>query len=179
MSFASTTVKELEQEVRSGKPLRLLDVRTPAEFGSVHATVAKNLPLDRVSPAAVEAILGPTTADCPLYVICKAGGRSRKACDNLAAAGMTNLINVDGGTDAWVSAGLPVERGAFMIPVEGQVKALIGALAILGAVLASYAHPAWIWLSGAAGAAMLISGITGFCGIAAVFAKMPWNQRGS
>lgn len=56
-------------------------------------------------------MLGPTSADKPLYVICKAGGRSRSACELLTSAGMTNIINVDGGTDAWIAAGLPVEHG--------------------------------------------------------------------
>lgn len=177
MSFASIGVKEVAQRIQAGQKLRLVDVRSPAEFRSVHATVATNLPLDRVAPAAVESALGPTTTENPIYVICKAGGRSRKACELLDSGGMTNIVNVEGGTDAWIAAGLPVERGAATIPVDGQVRLLMGGLIALGAILAATAHPAWIWLSGALGAALVISGVTGWCGIAVVMAKMPWNQR--
>ena len=46
-----------------------------------------------------------------LYFICKSGGRSAKAVEKMIAAGFTNVVSVDGGTDAWTAAGLPVERG--------------------------------------------------------------------
>ena len=50
-------------------------------------------------------------ADEPLYFICHLGGRSAAACMMFTAAGYSNVVNIEGGTDAWLAAGLPTERG--------------------------------------------------------------------
>ena len=42
---------------------------------------------------------------------CKSGRRSALACEQMAAAGYTDLVNVAGGFDAWLAAGLPEARG--------------------------------------------------------------------
>jgi adenylyltransferase/sulfurtransferase len=47
--------------------------------------------------------------DRPLVFICQVGQRSALACEFAAAAGFKELYNVEGGTDAWLKAGLPVE----------------------------------------------------------------------
>jgi rhodanese-related sulfurtransferase len=147
------------------------------EFRSVHATVAKNLPLDKVNAAAVQELLGATDTSNPLYVICKSGGRSRKACEALTAAGVTSIVNVEGGTDAWARCGLPVERGGYSITVDGQVRIIMGSLVILSVILSRTVDPNWIWLSAFIGAALIFVGLTNWCGLALVIAKMPWNQR--
>lgn len=43
-----------------------------------------------------------------MYVICQSGSRSRTACAHLVEQGLTNVVNVEGGTAAWRQAGLPV-----------------------------------------------------------------------
>ncbi len=48
-------------------------------------------------------------ADKPVYVICNSGNRSRTASDTLIRLGFTEVYNVDGGIQAWLKAGLPVE----------------------------------------------------------------------
>ena len=45
-----------------------------------------------------------------LYVICKMGGRSAKACQQFVDANIANIVNVTGGTDAWLEAGYDVDR---------------------------------------------------------------------
>ncbi|NBQ54400.1 MAG: rhodanese-like domain-containing protein [Proteobacteria bacterium] len=87
---------------------KLIDVRTDEEFTQVHATGAVHIVLNKISRAALAAagIKDPATN---LYLICKAGGRSRQACQMLAAEGFTNLHNVSGGTMAWVEEDLPHE----------------------------------------------------------------------
>jgi rhodanese-related sulfurtransferase len=47
--------------------------------------------------------------DLPLAVICAGGYRSSAACSLLARRGFRRLLNVVGGTTAWMQAGLPVE----------------------------------------------------------------------
>jgi rhodanese-related sulfurtransferase len=92
------------------RPIELIDVRTVEEFNEIRATGARNVPLDRLNPATLMQTR-PGTAD-PLYFICAVGGRSAWACELMMAAGYDNVVNVEGGTQEWYSAGLPIERGA-------------------------------------------------------------------
>lgn len=158
-----------------GQHVRLIDVRTPAEFEEVHAVDAIPAPLDRLDPARLSIELG-IGKDDPVYMICKMGGRSRKACDQFSNAGFSNVINVDGGTDAWVAANLPVVRGEHKaFAINRQVQILAGSLVLLG-VLLSLVSPWFLSLSAFIGAGLVFSGVTDTCGMGTVLAKMPWNQ---
>jgi rhodanese-related sulfurtransferase len=158
-----------------GQPLDLIDVRTPAEFREVHVAAARNVPLDRLDPAALlQARRGP--ADEPLYVVCQSGGRGRQACEKLRRAGFVNVVNVAGGTAACVAAGLPVVRGAKTVSLERQVRIAAGSLVLLGSVLAWLVHPAFIGLSAFVGAGLVFAGVTDTCGMAMILARMPWNR---
>jgi rhodanese-related sulfurtransferase len=103
------TVHELHELSRT-QPVELIDVRTPEEFRTVRASLARLVPMDTIDPA--ELVLNRTgTADEPLYFICHLGGRSGHTCLTMMDAGYPNVVNVVGGTEAWEAAGLPVERG--------------------------------------------------------------------
>ena len=104
----SISCRELYERSRH-RPVDLIDVRTPEEFQEVRATIARNVPLDTIDPAKIAARRGAT--DEPLYLICHLGGRSVMACEMFLTAGYTNVVHVVGGTDAWIEADLPVERG--------------------------------------------------------------------
>jgi rhodanese-related sulfurtransferase len=158
---------------KNGKKVNLIDVRTPVEFQEVHVENARNVPLDRLDPASIQAGNGP--ADEPLYFICRSGSRGQQACEKFVEAGYPNVVNVEGGTTACVEAGLPVVRGKKAITLERQVRIAAGLLVLLGAAL-SFVHLAFIGLSAFVGAGLLFSGITDTCGMAMILARMPWNQ---
>jgi rhodanese-related sulfurtransferase len=163
---------------RHGKQnLDVVDVRTPLEFGEVRAFPARNVPLDRLDP---HAVIGNRigTAEEPLYVICKSGARGAKACRLFLDAGYTNVINVEGGTEAWVAAGLPVVRGKKVMSLERQVRIAAGSIVLLGAVAAMVTGN--IYFAGIpafVGAGLMIAGITDSCAMGMMLAKMPWNRR--
>lgn len=72
--------------------------------------MARNIPLDALDPPALmRARTSP--GDEPLYFICEVGARSEWACRLMTAAGYANVVNVEGGTQGWLAAGLPVTRG--------------------------------------------------------------------
>jgi rhodanese-related sulfurtransferase len=99
-------VSEVGRQLASGTPLRLIDVRSPAEFASGHAQGAISMPLDALDPAALENLPGHG----PIYVICRSGVRSEKACRQLVDQRFgAEVISVAGGTEAWARAGLPME----------------------------------------------------------------------
>lgn len=175
MSTATITPKGLYELRQSGKPVDLIDVRTPAEFREVHIDGGQLIPLDRLDPPAVQAARkGGSTA--PLYVICRSGGRARQACERFVAAGFPNVISIEGGTLAWEQAGLPVVRGKKAISLERQVRIAAGSLVLLGVVLALTVDPWFVLLSAFIGAGLVFAGLTDTCGMALLLARLPWNQ---
>ncbi len=174
MSPNTITAKELQLQVSSGQLVELIDVRTPVEFREVHLSFAKNIPLDRLNPNEIVAKRNGSTGN-PLYVICRSGKRGQQACEKLVAAGMGNVVNVEGGTAAWEQAGLPVVRGKKAMSLERQVRIAAGSLVVIGAAL-SLMHPYWIGLSAFIGAGLVFAGVTDTCGMGMVLARMPWNQ---
>ena len=166
------TPAELANLRQSGQPVQLIDVRTPAEFQEVHVDFARNVPLDQIQP---EALL-PGGKGEAMYVICRSGSRGKQACQKLEAAGL-DVVNVEGGTQAWEAAGLPVVRGTRkVISLERQVRIAAGFLVLVGAVLAMLVHPYFAGLSAFVGAGLMFAGITDTCGMGLLLARMPWNQ---
>jgi rhodanese-related sulfurtransferase len=172
MPTATISPRELFEAVQSGKSIELIDVRTPVEFREVHATIARNCPLNELNPAQLTA--GKNGS--PVYFICRSGGRGKQACESLAAAGIANAVNVEGGTQAWEQAGLPVVRGKKAVSLERQVRIVAGSIVLIGVALGALVHPYWIGLSAFIGAGLLFSGITDTCGMGMMLARMPWNQ---
>ena len=83
----------------------LLDVREDGEWAAGHATGAVHIPLGEVPIRFGE--LGQVSADRPLYVICRSGGRSARAVEWLAEQDVP-AINVGGGTQGWAASGRPM-----------------------------------------------------------------------
>jgi len=152
----------------------ILDVRTPAEYESAHIEGAALLPLDKVSSGKVKALAG----DREVYVICEGGTRAKKAIEKLAAEGFTNTTLVEGAMKAWIAAGLPVLRGRNVISLERQVRIGAGLLVLTGVVLGFLVHPGFFALSGFVGCGLIFAGITDWCGMGLLLARMPWNQAG-
>jgi hypothetical protein len=85
---------------------------------------------------------------------------------------------VEGGTQAWVEAGLPVNRGASKVmSLERQVRIAAGSLVLTGVLLSLFVHPYFIGLSGFVGAGLIFAGISDWCGMGLLLAKLPWNTR--
>jgi rhodanese-related sulfurtransferase len=160
---------------RGGKKVELIDVRTPAEFQEVHVGFARNVPLDRLDAASVMQARNGAASE-PLYIICRSGSRGQQGCEKFQKAGFSNVINVEGGTIACIEAGLPVVRGKKTISLERQVRIAAGLLVLLGTVLGSFVHPAFIGLSAFVGAGLTFAGITDTCAMGMILARMPWNQ---
>ena len=174
MRVTTISPRQLHETLQAGQIVELIDVRTAAEFRAAHVSVARNVPLDQLDAASLRT--GRADAAKPLYVICQSGGRGNQACDKLLAAGYTNVVNVEGGTNAWVGAGLPVVRGQKAISLERQVRIAAGALVLIGALLGYFAHPYWMALPALVGAGLVFAGMTDACGMGMLLAKMPWNQ---
>ncbi|MEU1869855.1 rhodanese-like domain-containing protein [Streptomyces sp. NPDC019793] len=155
----------------------VVDVRSPGEYAGGHLPGAHNVPLERLDEAA-EA-LSAASARGPLLLVCASGNRSAKGCARLAARGV-GAATLEGGTHAWTAAGHPVERpagGRAPWPMDRQVRLAAGSLVAAGFVAGRFWRPAH-WLSGAIGAGLVFSGLTGTCGMASALARLPHNRPG-
>lgn len=171
------TPAELQHLLETQQGLAVIDVRTPVEFAEVHVPQARNEPLDQLNPQALVAD-GQVTKEQPVYLLCRSGGRAAKAAQTFLTAGLDNPVVVEGGTLAWIEAGLPVTRGVVkVISLERQVRIAAGSLVLVGVLLAIFVHPYFIGLSAFVGAGLVFAGITDWCGMGLLLAKLPWNSR--
>lgn len=173
MTINTISPRQLFDLAQAGTSVDLIDVRTPAEFREAHVGLARNVPLDQLDVAKYAA---SHEAARPLYVICRSGARSRKACEKFAAAGFSNIVNIDGGTLAWEQAGLPVARGKKSISLERQVRIAAGLIVLTASLLSAFVSVYWIGLAAFVGAGLIFAGITDTCAMGMLLARMPWNQ---
>ena len=108
VEWQNVSARQLAEALRA-PGIHLVDVRTPAEFEGMRIAGAVNIPLDRLDPAGLLARMG---RDAPVYCVCQTGTRSQLAAARLRSAGFARVVHVDGGTNAWAMAGLPVVRGS-------------------------------------------------------------------
>ena len=169
--------QSLNDRIQHGESVHLLDVRTPAEHAAVHVPGVHLLPLDRLSGEKLAGVNG-FTKEQPVYVLCRSGSRARQAAAQLEKEGFSQCVVVDGGTQAWADAGLPVNRGdSKVISLERQVRIAAGILVLTGVILGGMLHPAFYGLSAFVGAGLVFAGVTDWCGMGMLLARMPWNQR--
>ena len=99
------TVHDLKQQAEN-RDLQILDVRRLTEYESGHVPHAVTEPLATLERNVSGLILDK---EKPTAVICAGGYRSSAATSLLQRHGFKNLLNVTGGTSAWINAGYPVE----------------------------------------------------------------------
>jgi len=161
-----------------GQAATLIDVRTPAEYRAGHAAGALLLPLDQLDPGRLEERTGQPELgrERPLYLTCASGRRALQAAERLVEAGLPNVAVIDGGTQAWERAGLPMRRCGGTISLERQVQIAVGALLLLKAVFGFTVHELFFAAVGLIGAGLIVAGTTRWCGMAKLLARMPWNR---
>ena len=64
-----------------------------------------------------------------------------------------------------------------VISLERQVRIAAGSFVFTGVLLAHFVDSHFIWLSAFVGAGLVFAGITDFCGMGLLLAKLPWNKR--
>lgn len=102
------SVDELHGLINSQSDLQVIDVRRPPEYQNGHVPHALPAPLATLEQHFDGLSLDPAKATA---VICAGGYRSSAAVSILQAKGFGDLLNVTGGTSAWVNAGYPVVTG--------------------------------------------------------------------
>jgi rhodanese-related sulfurtransferase len=162
--------KELQQLLAKG--CCLVDVREPVEHAEERIAGAQLIPLGQL-----EKRLGEIATDAPVVVMCRGGMRGEQARKLLQSHGLSQVRNLQGGIMAWKALGLPVEKTARKIlPLMQQVQLTIGLMVLTGAILALTVDVRWAFLCAFFGAGLTMAGSTGWCGLAILMSKMPWNK---
>lgn len=163
-------IAPIEAQRLIARGARLIDIRDPDEHARMHIPGSSNIPL-----ADIERF----DADAGAVVFhCRSGMRTQANAARLAQAAGVPCYAIDGGIEAWRSAGLDVAVDRRQ-PMElmRQVQLVAGGLVLLGVLLGILAHPYFLALAAFVGAGLMVAGATGWCGMAGLLQRMPWNRR--
>jgi rhodanese-related sulfurtransferase len=162
----------LQAQLAGTNPPRILDVRTPGEFETVHISGAYNVPLDllREHRDEIRTHLGEQ-----VVLVCRSGQRAAQAEETLRNAGLANVHILEGGMNSWEAGGFGVNRGAQRWELERQVRLVAGLIVALS-VLAGVVVPGAQWLAFAIGAGLTFAAVTNTCAMGMMLAKLPYNR---
>ncbi len=96
-----------QQLLATNPAVVVLDVRTPAEYVGGHIAGSTNIDF---GGAAFATDLARLDRDRTYLVHCASGGRSTKSLAVLQKLGFRTVVHLDGGYNAWVKAGNPVQK---------------------------------------------------------------------
>lgn len=152
----------------------LVDIREADERARERITDARHLPLSKLDEADV-----PLQNGKPVIFHCRSGARTLANSGRLAAAAgeSCEAYMVEGGLDAWRKAGLPVVTDRSQpIEIQRQVQIGAGSMGLAGTLLGLLVSPWFFIVPAFVGAGLLFAGLTGFCGMARLLTKAPWNR---
>ena len=171
-------VKDALEMIKNGEAV-LIDVREPDEFKAEHIAYAFSVPLSSLEE-------GFKFLDIPKDKIilfqCLKGMRGQQACERIE--GLDNcqntIMNIEGGIEAWKENNFPVigasSNNSSGLSIMRQVQIIIGGL-IAFTVALGFLGITWAFIiAGIFGGALCFAGLTGWCGLAMLLSKMPWNR---
>jgi rhodanese-related sulfurtransferase len=159
--------------VEQQAPIKIIDVRSPAEFESAHIPGSYNVPLDLLPEHRAEL---RDTLRSPAVLVCRSGVRARQAEQVLREAGLSQVHVLDGGISAWEAAGQSLNRGRQRWGMERQVRGVAGALVVAGALGGLLVWKPLTYLGAFVGGGLAYSALTDTCGMAMLLSKLPYNR---
>ena len=94
--MAGLSVQAIKARLDAGESLLLVDIREPYELMISHLDGAQAIPMSEIQDRYTE-----IPRDRPVVIFCHHGVRSVRVIEALQEIGYTNLINMQGGIDAW------------------------------------------------------------------------------
>ena len=172
MTLPTVTPQRASRLIEDGAIL--IDIREADEHARERIPGAHHLPLSRLDAAALAAHRGR-----PVIFHCRSGARTLGNAARLAGSvgGGCEAFMVEGGLDAWRKAGLPVATDHHA-PIEliRQVQIGAGSIVFIGSLLGLTVSPWFFALPLFVGGGLTMAGVTGFCGMAMLLMRAPWNR---
>ncbi|MDH5229277.1 MAG: rhodanese-like domain-containing protein [Gammaproteobacteria bacterium] len=157
----------------------IIDVREKDEFAAEHAPDSVNIPLS--SFAAIAPGVLNQLKDRKITFMCRSGARASQAQAIASGLGFNDAHSYDvfeGGLMAWKLQGKQISQHNVKapLPLMRQVQLLIGAMVIAFALLGAFVNSTFAIGAAAVGAGLFLAGATGFCALATLMGKLPWNR---
>lgn len=178
MTSASTTIttvspQTLREWITEHEDLVVLDVRSTAEFESLHVRGSYNVPLPLLSEHTAELAerLGQR-----VVLVCQSGARAEQARQRLAGAGLDTAYVLTGGAPGFADAGGDVVRGSARWDMERQVRMVAGSAVVLGLAGGRFVSPKLRALAGIIGTGLTFSAVSNSCAMGKALSAMPWNK---
>ena len=172
MSLQTISPTEARRLLAEGATL--VDIREADERAREKIPGAHHLPLSKLDEADLVLHAGR-----PVIFHCRSGARTAGQAMRLAAkaAGACEAFILEGGLEAWKKAGLPVavDRGQ-PLDLQRQVQIGAGSLILVGVALGLLVSPWFYAVAAFVGAGLITAGVTGFCGMARLLMRAPWNK---
>jgi rhodanese-related sulfurtransferase len=172
-SVTALDPQTLQSWFQEHKDLVVIDVRSAAEFESLHIRGSYSVPLPLLSEHTDElaARLGSR-----VVLVCQSGARAEQARQRLGGAGIGTAYVLTGGMPGFAAAGGDVVRGKARWDLERQVRLAAGSLVVLGLAGGKFVSPKIRLLAGAIGTGLTFSAATNTCAMGQAISAMPWNR---
>lgn len=177
----SWDAQTLRDALDANPALRVIDVRSPAEFESEHLPGSYNIPMNTLAEHGRR--IREEVSE-PIVFVCQMGTRAAQAQQQtseelamqaLAGNGLQHVHFLAGGLRAWAQAGGAVTRGRQVWSTERQVRFITGSIVIASILLSEFVD-AIKWLALFIGVGLTFAAWTNFCGLEQVLARLPWNR---
>lgn len=170
--ISPTAFNEILHVEKNNPTVDFINVCTEAEYKEKHIEGVRSVPLDSLGKHLPEFKDKKT-----IYIHCRSGARGKRAGEFLLAHGIqAEIVNVEGGILAWEEARYPVKISSSRLPLMRQVLLAAGILVAISGVLGFTVNTNFFFISMFVGFGLTFSGLTGWCGMAYLLAKMPWNK---
>ncbi len=160
--------------VKAGGAVSVIDVRTGLEYEGEHVPGSRLITLDQLESRLDEV----RAIAAPRLLLCRTGNRATMAQKTLKKFNVEGLSVIEGGIEAFARVGGETVKGKARMSLERQVRIAAGLLVVTGVGLA-FVHYAFLAIAGFVGCGLVFAGVTNFCGMGLLLAKMPWNRVSS
>lgn len=172
----TASAEELKSWIAAGSDVVLLDVRSAAEFETLHIKGSYNVPLALLSEHTEELA---AKLETKVVLVCQSGVRATEAHGNLNRVGFSDALVLTGGVPGYQQAGGDTVAGSTRWGLERQVRMVAGSLVVAGLAGGKFLSPKLRTVAGVIGAGLTFSAATNTCAMGKALAVMPWNKTGS
>lgn len=172
MTIKNIDAKTLKKWLENDEAI-VVDVREPAEHESLKIHNSNLIPLSQICKNQL-----PEISNKKLVLHCHGGRRSLSACNKILVEDPElEIYNLEGGITAWKNEGFDVKiTNKFFLPLDRQVQLVIGLNVFIGTMLGLFVNQLFLFLPIFFGSGLIFASLTGYCGLAILIGKMPWNK---
>lgn len=152
----------------------VIDVRETDEYRYEHIPNTINMPLSTFSPNDA----AQAARNSMLIIHCQSGIRTRNNQTLFAQIPVNDVLILEGGLNSWKQQRcVLVKNKKASLPIMRQVQIIVGSLILFGMVLSLTVSPWFLIIPTFLGGGLIFAGVTGFCGLATILDRLPYNQN--